>query len=744
MAFVWSKAFGVPFLLSGVVVKKLFLVFSILLLACVFYFIDFDSFIAALLSFPLSTVLGVFLLFFLNFIVVTIRYWRVLRHFGYGINFLDVAKANVSGSIASLLMIPLLGQVAGRHVMLERAGVSAVENAAIAFYERFVVGSLSGMLALLGGFFIFSSEVFDYVENIPILEVSVIFVLAVSSYFYLVAGRAESLVVKAFLTRGALLNFFEVYALTFLANAFVLASFFMIFSFVLPEANILSILSLAAIVSFLAGLPVSFGGWGLRELSSISLVSLLGGAAASALAASVLLGVISIAAVLVLFPVLLIARKPQEVELRHESQRRSSFVMGLEEIAVWILTLMVGVLVFFQIHVQIGDGYLNVNLADPFAMLIFSVAMLNLLLKRELPEWKVPRFNLYLLLMTLAFGAAYFHGYVSFGGSTWASGKLVGWLVLLGYLFCGYMVVRYFRMAGFFRLSKLMLMSLALILVVSIVKWFLFNNGFLDFKGFNHILEAYSGNRNALAFQVLMILVVALAFDSWYIKRPLKIAGFDVLFFVVALMVASILITASRSAILTLAVVFLCVFYFGMARRKFLLASFLLGGLMFIGAQYGMYLVSVIDGYMLPDVAPQVSAGVPLPISTESSDSLRFTLLSAAVDMWLKAPLFGAGLGAFYHESFEVIGIDVVVHNTALWILAEFGLVGFVLFAIPFVCLIVYALLGSKLRVARNAMILLLLVFFVMSLFHEVFYQRIFWIFLGACIAVPRTGGREA
>ena len=26
-------------------------------------------------------------------------------------------------------------------------------------------------------------------------------------------------------------------------------------------------------------------------------------------------------------------------------------------------------------------------------------------------------------------------------------------------------------------------------------------------------------------------------------------------------------------------------------------------------------------------------------------------------------------LGAFYHESFEVIGIDVVVHNTALWIL---------------------------------------------------------------------------
>jgi O-antigen ligase len=727
---------------AWVFVKKIFLLFSIFLLACVFYFVDFDSFIVSLLSFPLATVLGVFVLFFLNFMVVTVRYWRVLRHFGYGINFLDVAKANVSGSIASLLMIPLLGQVAGRHVMLERAGVSAVENAAIAFYERFVVGSLSGVLALLGGFFIFSSEVFDYVENVLVLEVSVIFTLAFLSYFYLVAGRLEGFVVKKLFAWKALQNFIEVYALTFLANAIVLASFFMIFSVVLPEANALSVLSLAAIVSFLAGLPVSFGGWGLRELSSVSLVSLLGGAAASALAASVLLGVISIAAVLVLFPVLLIARKPQEVELRHESQRRSSSVMGLEDVAVWILTLMVGGLVFFQIHVQIGGGYLNVNLADPFAMLIFSVAMLNLLLKREMPEWRVPRFNLYLLLMTLAIVVAYLHGYFSFGSSTWASGKLVGWLVLLGYLFCGYMVVRYFRVPGFFRFSKLMLISLALILLVSIVKWFLFTNEFLSFKGFSYILEAYSGNRNALAFQVLMILVMALAFDAWYIKQPLKLAGLDVLFFVVALMVAAILITASRSAILTLAVVFFCAFYLGMVRRKFLLASFLLGGVIFISAQYGVYLFSLFYSYVLSDIAPQVSVA-PLPISTESSDSLRLTLLTAAFDMWLKNPLFGAGLGAFYHESAEVIGIDVVVHNTALWILAEFGFIGFVLFAIPFVCVIRYAVTECGLKVARNAIILLLLVFAVMSLFHEVFYQRIFWIFMGACIAVPRASGRS-
>lgn len=733
--------------------RKFLLIISIILIAFVFYVVDFDKFLTSLLSFSLATVVVVFLLFLLNFIVVTIRYWRVLKHFGYAVDFIDVVKANVSGSIASLLMIPLLGQVAGRHVMLERAGVSAVENAAIAFYERFVVGSLSGVLALLGGFFIFSSEVVDYVKDVPFFEVSLIFLLSISSYFYCVASRAEGVVIKRVFAWGTVLSFLEVYALSLLANVLVLLSFFTVFSAVLPDVNALSILSVAAIVSFLAGLPVSFGGWGLREVSSISLISLLGGTAASALAASVLLGFVSIAAVLVLFPVLIVKRKFQEARVGLSSTMRSSSALGLEEIAVWILTLMVGGLIFFQVHVQIGEGYLNVNLADPFAVLIFSVVILNLFLKRELPQWRVSWLNVYLLLISLAFMGAYLHGYLSFGSTAWASGKLVGWLVLLGYLFCGYMVVRYFRMSGFFRLSKFMVVSLGLVLIVSIVKWFLSVHGLIHFESVSYILEAYSGNRNALAFQVLMVLALVLAFEPWYLRRPLRLAGFDVLFFAVAVMVAAVLITASRSATIVLAMVFLYALCFGVARRKFLVGSFLLGAVGFLVAQYGSYIWGVceycllyayhlIGGGVLPDFSVGASA-IALPVSSQESDSLRLTLLTASFDMWLKNPLFGAGLGAFYHESSELLGIDVIIHNTALWILAEFGVVGFALFAAPFICIFKYALSGCGLRVVRNALIMLFLVFAVMSLFHEVFYQRIFWVFLGACIAVPRVISRE-
>lgn len=316
------------------------------------------------------------------------------------------------------------------------------------------------------------------------------------------------------------------------------------------------------------------------------------------------------------------------------------------------------------------------------------------------------------------------------------------------------MVVRYFRISGFFRLSKFIVVSLGLVLIISVVKWFFSVHGLLRFEGVSYILEAYSGNRNVLAFQVLMVLALVLAFDPWYLRRPLKLAGFDVLFFAVAVMVTAVLITASRSATIVLAMVFLYAFCFGVARRKFLICSFLLGGVGFLVAQYGPYIWGVCEycilyaNYLIwGGVPPESSAWastLALPVSSQESDSLRVTLLAVSFDMWLRNPLFGAGLGAFYHESSELLGIDVIIHNTALWVLAEFGVVGFVLFAAPFVCIFKYAHSGCGLRVVRNALIMLFLVFAVMSLFHEVFYQRIFWVFLGACIAVPRISSKGA
>ncbi len=708
------------------------LLVSLIIIVTVFLLIDLDEFYRSLEEFPLTAIVSVFILFFLNSFVVMFRYWRVLGHFGYVVDFTSVVKASVSGNIASLLMVPLVGQVAGRQVILNKAGITAAENAAIAAYERFLVGSLSGLLALLGGAFMFSSRMDEYMKAVPFLEIALIVAASLVIFLRFLIGAREKLILSRLVSFKTLINAAEVCLVTVFSSFLVLSSFYLLLGFVLPEVDYLTVLSAAAIVSFLAGLPVSFGGWGLREVSSIYFVSFLGGTAAGALAASVLLGLISTSAVLILFPLLFLRDKNGDCSSRKISEKTSD-TLNLEDAAVWCLTLMVGVLVFFQLHVQFGDGHLNLNLADPFAILAFSIVILNFALKREVPKWNVPGFNRCLLFISFAYAYSYFVGFFSFGSTGWASGKFVGWVVILGYLFAGYLVVKHFQRSGFLKLSQLMLITITIILVVNIVMWVLHVNAIYVFDNFHYILEAYSGNRNALAFQILIVFCLALAFSPIYMRLAESGGCINLLSLSLSIMVAAVLITASRSAVGTLFFVLAVAFAFGMVRRIYLFNVACVGVLIFAIAHYGLFVLNALffSGGALAD----------LPISSESSDSARWALMVESFNMWIENPIFGAGLGAFYYNSSELIGFSVVVHNTTLWLLAEFGLVGFLVFIAPFILMFKYAIIGCNKRFVSNALILLLLVFSLMSLFHEVFYQRTFWLALGGLISFSGAGG---
>jgi len=86
-----------------------------------------------------------------------------------------------------------------------------------------------------------------------------------------------------------------------------------------------------------------------------------------------------------------------------------------------------------------------------------------------------------------------------------------------------------------------------------------------------------------------------------------------------------------------------------------------------------------------------------------------------------------------------------VIHSTVLWILAEFGLVGFAVFA-GVAMGIVHALwtrrVASVIPPPARVALLCLLGFGVASLVHDLLYQRILWLILGATLAVPAAPGR--
>jgi hypothetical protein len=113
----------------------------------------------------------------------------------------------------------------------------------------------------------------------------------------------------------------------------------------------------------------------------------------------------------------------------------------------------------------------------------------------------------------------------------------------------------------------------------------------------------------------------------------------------------------------------------------------------------------------------------------------RFGQFARAFELWLQHPVFGIGLGAYLQLEHDIgISIPQQIHNTALWLLAETGTLGFLLI-VGF-----FALLLWRLRHGRDAdpwsryramIFAILLAFAGFSVGQEGLYQRQLWVFVG-------------
>jgi hypothetical protein len=138
------------------------------------------------------------------------------------------------------------------------------------------------------------------------------------------------------------------------------------------------------------------------------------------------------------------------------------------------------------------------------------------------------------------------------------------------------------------------------------------------------------------------------------------------------------------------------------------------------------------------------SLNVQGALSGDTSNHERWATWLYAIQLWRESPIWGAGLGVFLSKSVAWLSHPQVVHSTPLWILAEFGLVGLVIMIWAIYKLVTYVGRGSmSLSPHRTALFLHLLGFLVFCLFHEIFYQRIFWLVLGAVMAVPASQQRN-
>lgn len=718
------------------------LIISVILLAVAFHLSSVNHVAQKLTRFPTSTLLLIMGVMTANLLLVSFRFWRQLAHLGIEVSWNIALRASLAGYAASLVMISLFGQVAGRQAILQNAGVSPVVNASLAGYERALLAIISASLALCGGIYLFGEAVVvNFFGHMALSEIAVVAAVGGVLSFWLGMSRFEKRISNQIASKKNLVRVLQISGLTLTGQLMMLGCFVLGMLAIRPDLPLLSLLAASAVISFAASLPITVSGWGLRELAAVFLFGKLGVSAPDAMAVSITVGLCSILPIIATIP--FITKQPVEKSKGGPTLVKTQNIQEIEKMAAWMLGMATAVTIFFQFHAGLpGGGVINLNLADPFAILALAAVSLHCLFSRQLPLWRVSHFNIALGLISVLFVSGFLHGWMNIGLTQWALGaRLIGWLILLGYVSAGYLIASTAGTHGLRRFSETLLATAAAVIVFQAVMRQLSSWGFLQDIPLTPNFEGYAGNRNAFAFQLLASLTLSLSFTRIYARYPAIFQARQMRYWMIALLLGVLMTglvwTGSRAGMLTGGAMLVIATYRNLTDRKMLarglLFTVLIWSVFWLANQIRFPNDQTLTSHSTFPSSPAVQA----QLSTEFSNQERISTWNHGIELWRQAPFFGAGLGVFYTKSVAWFGYNQVIHSTPIWILAEFGLVGLCLVGWIFFQVTRYAFQKKSPQLIRHALLLLLFSFALFSAVHEIFYQRIFWLILGALLASP-------
>ena len=454
------------------------------------------------------------------------------------------------------------------------------------------------------------------------------------------------------------------------------------------------------------------------------------------------------------------------------------------------LGLITAFAIFFQFHVPLPEGVINLNLGDPFALVALVAVCLNSLVRRAPPQWRIPQFNRILMMIGALLLIGFVNGWFKIGVTQWSlSARLIGSIVLLGYLAAGYLLVALNGDSSIRRMLEILAVTATIVIVWTAMMRTLSGYGF-DVPWLTPNYEGFSGNRNAFAFQLLAVLALALAYSNTYGRQYTDEAkGIFTAWqswVPIGFLIAGVFWTASRAGMLAGIIILALAVVKNIANRKSVVLGILFAGLLWVAlwavqsatVQRALDQIASMQSDTVESSTEQTgtaqdgtaqsgaaesdkaknsktrnskakidkaqadaaqSATVQSAISGEYSNEERIATLVYGFKMWRNSPFFGEGLGVFIANSESWLGRPTVIHNTPLWILAEFGLLGAAIFGWSLLKIGRYTIDANQpeSNLSRSALLLLLTLFIVFSLFHEMLYQRIFWLIGGALLATP-------
>lgn len=669
--------------------------------------------------------LGVALIMFVGCLLAAVRFQYVAADLGYRLELRDAIGIYASGQLAGLLFFQLPGQLLARSGMLARRAVPVSSAIVMTGYERLCSTLVALVLAVVGAVYLFGRVQVDLDGNGMTFLKIVAGLTAACVGGALLGWGPAALDLKPLLARFDARLFLRTLALSLLIQLATMAAYVVLVMSIVDDVPVHTLAAASCLVMLAASVPISFAGWGMREMSAIAVLGAVGVSTQVSLVVAVTMGVVSLAALGLMLPMAWGAQEPAPATSGRPA------VAGLPPIDyAAALSIMLPVAaataVFFQVFVPVHSGMLNVNLADPIVIL-GGAFFVVLHLRRDWPAWRLPAFNGLMLAATGVLVLGYLHGLGAFGWSDWAfSNKLLGWCILLGYGATGALIVRHAGASGLDLLLRTFVGVAVALVALDVVIGLAYRLGLYELMPIFRVrMAGLSQNPNAFAF-VLLLASAAVMTGRW--PRSAGILG--VLLF-------GIWCTGSRAAFATLPVMLAAAIYMrALPLRLVAQAPAVAVGLLFVINVTPALVAGIhgsIFGEMLTTASVQTVAVSPI------SDGQRWGTLVGAWQMFLAHPLLGAGLGAFIKEH------GIVIHSVPLWILAEMGLVGLIVMGAPILAVLRAEARRPSSDKAGVLLVLIIAAFAVFGLAHDIVYQRAFWLILGAAAACrPPQGASEA
>ena len=437
--------------------------------------------------------------------LASLRLWLIARDLGYPMRLRDAVAALSLGQVAGSLFFQIVGQTIARGAFLSRRGVPLAGTLVMTGYERLTALAVSLTLAAAGAWFLFGRITLDIAAGgAEFVRLAVGLVLTFSACAIFVWGSDLAPILRRTDGSGTTGRVVRLLALSIAIQLSTMAAYICIARALAPRIGTADIAAAAAVVMLAAALPVSLAGWGIRELSAIYALGVIGLSKEASLVVALVVGCAALAVVAAMALGSVLAGRAPAPAVANNAAPRPAIDYGAA--LAWCLPLLAAAGVFFQIHVPLASGRLNVNLADPLAVIggvLFISAVIH---AKRMPAWRLPGLNAHLAAMTVVLICAFVLGWIQHGWIPWAfTNRLVGWFVLLGYAATGALIVLRGGNRGLSMLLRTFAMAaIALILLDTAIFIAVVVGVRVPIEIIRYRIDGFSQNANAFALLLLL------------------------------------------------------------------------------------------------------------------------------------------------------------------------------------------------------------------------------------------------